>query len=218
MARFYITPSSFFQRWKMDKEGGEPQPTTAASVRARVAKTIAAITDVPLGGGVILQTDGRVEGLNLLSREFNLSEGTTRKEHRALLKNAQKRVSKLKEILQEVFARDAQPLESDVADRRMEAKRGRHESSLDAQKRYQRTLDEIAKEIEWRDEAIVQDQRVQWQRAAAERWRSGFQQEAGLGDELTAVAMKSLKFNVNKDVIRKRREREKKPGDKPARK
>lgn len=239
-------PGTFFKRWDDDQAAGESLPTTVHAVCDRVRRTLASVGYRPRVGEAATDASG-VVGLDVDPRTLRTKK-LSRKKQRSLVRQAQNKVASLREALRVLFqAKDLIALEGDVTERRVSAivqklskeeianlereekSGGRelydrlfphsHEISWDRQDRYNRTLDEIGQELVWLDDAIVKDQRVPWQKRMVSAWRSGFQR-AGLGDGLTAAAMREAGFKVAddpeaaRDAIRKQRKR----GDKTARK
>jgi hypothetical protein len=208
-AVYRTTPKAFFEHWQWgQEEAGEPLPTTAAEVEARVKKTLAAAGYSGLPGEWRIPPPGS-------NREFS------RRKHHALISKALTQIARLRETLGKLEKTDTIGLLCRVGELKVLAavKAGQSEDEYlktagrgcfnsDDCQRYASTLAEIESELEWRDKG-VSGQRGRPQDKMVNEWTIGFRR-CGLSDELIAGALKVLGLEGAgdaRDRVRQRRRR-----------
>jgi hypothetical protein len=222
---YSTVPTGFFEQWQKDSAAGEPLPTTAPDVVARVKKTFLAAHYCKLPGD-----------LPTSLRQGRITTGLPINDHRALIKRGETAINSLIDVFNKLSNEESLQLQWDLMDRketnpdvwtaldgtdprhyvryrmasllekdvykevraRTDGKfTGKREDRGDTLTRYARTFSEIKQELAWRCEHI-KGQSGRPQDVTLDEW-AAMLRKLGLGDGLSAVALRTLGFSVNED-------------------
>jgi hypothetical protein len=222
---YSTVPTGFFEQWQKDSAAGKPLPTTAPDVVARVKKTFLAAHYCKLPGDLPTSLRQRriTTGLPINDHRALIKRGETainslidvfnklsNEESLQLQRDLMDRKETNPDVWTALDATDprhyvryrmASLLEKDVYKEvraRTDGKfTGKREDRGDTLTRYARTFSEIKQELAWRCEHI-KGQSGRPQDVTLDEW-AAMLRKLGLGDGLSAVALRTLGFSVNED-------------------